>query len=435
MANQITTYKKIKTVRDALKTVAKEMQTAVNSLPSASYKTKGGAILSTHATSVAKVFNSAEAKLTDAHRAANALGGIKSNPKVTNITYKISKCSGNSDIYINDSDALASVNALGTCITKLQTLYDNIQTCYNEINNVKVTEQLISSLTIIDTLFPIFGMTKAALILYVKNVGTTNLKQAQSDVSKIYKYCENLKAQLIASVTDFAKCEETVKRRTYDDLLNTTSQITEDSKTSSKEIKEKISALEAKQKEYVVLYGVESQAIKDEIARLKKLYGTEHISLQPNFEGHSMKQTDYKLPQKGSNWGCCCTAYSIGLSIIEGKYYNPEKHSNNGSCTWVENGKYGYRIGAYKNGANYSSIYNSLQKGMPTLLHYYYTSSNGRQSQHWVVINGIREGADPDNLTYKDFICIDPWDGKEKSLADLASSYKKFSISGTKTYY
>lgn len=271
MANKITTYKKIKTARDTLKTLAAEMQSAVNGLPSTSYKTKGGSVLSTHAANVAKVFNSAEGNLTEAHKAANALGSVKSRPKAATISYKISKCSGNSEIYISDSDALSSANALGSCITKLKSLKTDIQTCYNEINSVNITEQLISSLTIIDFLFPLSGMTKAAQILFVKNVGTTNLKQAKSDVTKIITYSETLKKEVISSVNDFVSCEEKVKRRTYDDLLNTTNNMTESSNTPQKDIKDSIAALEAKQKEYVALYGAECQAIKDEIARLKNL--------------------------------------------------------------------------------------------------------------------------------------------------------------------
>lgn len=278
MANKVTTYKGIKNARDSLKTIAAEMQTAVNGLPSVSYKTKGGSILSTHATSVAKIFNSAEGNLTAAHKAANALGSIKSTPKAGNISYKISKCSGSSDIYVSDSDALANANTLGSCVEKLKTLQSSIQTCYNEIDNINITEQLVSSLTVIDFLFPLNGMTKAALIIYVKGVGTTNLKQAKSDVSKIISYCETLKKEIISSVNDFSICEENVKRRTYDDLINTTSKISESSNTPKNEIKQRISELEAKQKEYVALYGVECQAIAEEIARLKKLCTVEYVT-------------------------------------------------------------------------------------------------------------------------------------------------------------
>lgn len=278
MANKVTTYKNIKSARDSLKSIAAEMQTAVNGLPSASYKTKGGAILSAHATSVAKVFNSAEGNLTAAHKAANALGGVKSTPKAGNISYKINKCSGNSDIYVSDSDALANANALGACIEKLKTLQSNIQTCCNEIENINVTEQLVSSLTVIDFLFPLNGMTKAALIIHVKGVGATNLKQAKSDVSKIKTYCETLKKEIISSVNDFSKCEEKVKRQTYDDLINKTSKITEGDDTPKNEIRQRISELEAKQKEYVALYGAECKEIAEEIARLKKLCTVEYVT-------------------------------------------------------------------------------------------------------------------------------------------------------------
>lgn len=335
MANNITTYKKIKSIRDTLKTVSKEMQNAVNGLPSASYKTKGGAILSTHATSVSKVFNSAEGNLTEAHKAANALGGVKSKPKASSISYKISKCSGNSDIYISDSDALTSTTAMGSCLTKLKTLKTDIQTCYNEINSINITEQLISSLTIIDFLFPLAGMTKAAQILYVKNVGTTNLKQAKSDISKIISYCESLKKEVTASVNDFAKCEENVKRRTYDDLIKTTSNITETSGTSEEDMKSNIAALEAKQKEYIALYGSECPEIKEEIARLKNLY--------ESLYGFSSRVEAMKKKEgfrQGDYWGynntyvnyyngyyiggsqCFAMAHMMQIEVMGGRGYN-----------------------------------------------------------------------------------------------------------------
>ena len=69
---------------------------------------------------------------------------------------------------------------------------------------------------------------------------------------------------------------------------------------------------------------------------------------------------------------------------------------------------------------NYTKIYDALKNGKPTMYHYKYDykGKDGKMhhSQHWVLINGIREGADPKNLKPGDFTAIDPGYGKEYSL-------------------
>ena len=53
-------------------------------------------------------------------------------------------------------------------------------------------------------------------------------------------------------------------------------------------------------------------------------------------------------------------------------------------------------------------------QGKPTLVHYYYNDS-----QHWVLVIGIRSGALIDRLQYSDFTVVDPWGGAEKNLTSV----------------
>jgi len=432
MAELLTTYKKIKNIRSDLKDICKALQNAVNTFPTGTYQTKGSARLSAHGYLVAAMFNSAEKNLTEAHKAANALGSVKSNPKASKLTFSISRYSVSNGIKVKTEDAMSNVATINKTVTKLEGLKGIIDKCYREIDSLNVTEQFVSSLTVIDFLFPISGLSKYAQIATVKTIGTTNLKQAKTDVGKLIDYFKELSKNLTKSINQFSTCEKAVKSKSYEKVIATTSTITESSNTPNNEIKDKINELEEKQKEYIYLYGEECPEIAEEIARLKKLYGTEAINLSPNMGNYSMKQGDYgafTIPY-GYNAGCCATAYAIGLSITRGTPYNPTSFWNQSQgLTYYSAGG----IGAYQ-GFNASSVYEALKNGKPTMFHYYYTNKRGYSSQHWVVITGIREGADPNNLSYRDFMAIDPGSGTLKSLADIADSNSSFSIQGMKIF-
>ena len=152
--------------------------------------------------------------------------------------------------------------------------------------------------------------------------------------------------------------------------------------------------------------------------------------LKPNMGPYSMKQYDYSYftQPHGYNAGCCATAYAIGLSIVTGQPVNPTQFWRNG-LTYYDQG----HVGPYK-GFDANTVYEALKNGKPTMLHYHYKRNNGTQGQHWVLIKGIREGADVNNLSYRDFVVIDPASGTEKTLADIANNTRNFNIGGMKNF-
>lgn len=145
----------------------------------------------------------------------------------------------------------------------------------------------------------------------------------------------------------------------------------------------------------------------------------------------SNKTTEIKLAHhmngslKQFDKGCCAMSYAIGLSIINGRSYNPVTYWYDGT-THYDSG----RVGSYVN-FNAMTVYNALRNGKPTMIHYKYAGNTG---QHWVLIMGVRSGVDSNNLSYEDFYAIDPATGRQ---IPLTSSYRwaGCKVSGMKVFY
>ena len=128
----------------------------------------------------------------------------------------------------------------------------------------------------------------------------------------------------------------------------------------------------------------------------------------------SLDQNAYNLYNYSgtANWGCCATAYATGLSIITGQSYNPESFWY-GQTTHYTQGHVGNTTAFDAN-----AIYNNLLAGKPTMVHYEYYKGD-YTSEHWVLIIGVRDGAQQNSLQYSDFTVIDPWGGAEKNLTSI----------------
>ena len=343
MAEKLMTYKKIKTIRSDLKSLCTQLQKVVNNLPTNTYQTKGSAKLNTYGYAISTTFNSAENNLTTAHRAANALGSVKQIPKATKLPFSISKYSASKGIKVKTEEALADANTIDKYIVSLGGLKDQIERCYKEIDSLNATEQFINSLTVVDYLFPLGSLGKLALVNTVKNIGTTNLKQAKDDVKKLIRYFQDLKKALTTSVNQFAVCEKNVKSKTYEDALATTSTITENSNTPNNEVKNKITELEQKQKDYVYLYGEECPEIAEEIARLKELL---------------IVECDVPLYGQKTNYTCGSASgsmilNSLGINVSEESFW---RYANAGG-----EGTYVYRITQTLNHFLGAQIYSYVQ--------------------------------------------------------------------------
>lgn len=135
-----------------------------------------------------------------------------------------------------------------------------------------------------------------------------------------------------------------------------------------------------------------------------KIEGTSQIKLQ-----HHMNMS-LKQPYSGP---CCAYAYAIGLSIVMNTSVDPFRFYYQGEAHYDWGRVNNYR---YAGTFSTSDIYNALKNGKPTMIHYTYPGN-----QHWVLIMGIRAGANPNNISYSDFYCIDSATGAE---VPLTSAYR-----------
>lgn len=121
---------------------------------------------------------------------------------------------------------------------------------------------------------------------------------------------------------------------------------------------------------------------------------------------HYMTQS-MKQPYSGP---CAAYAYGIGLSIVLKRNIDPMIYYRN-NLAYYDNRE--ARVGAYDRKYDAKKIYEALKKGKPTMINY-----GNSNDQHWVLIMGIYNGVNINNIKYSDFICIDSSTGTEKRLTD-----------------
>lgn len=113
-----------------------------------------------------------------------------------------------------------------------------------------------------------------------------------------------------------------------------------------------------------------------------------------------------------NGYDCAATAYAIGLSIVTKEAHDSSKYFYNGYAHYDDGGIVIQPDGNSETTYVYSSvIYEHLKEGKPTAIHYGHDAPGG---EHYVLVVGIRAGADPNNLTLSDFIIVDPADGRTK---------------------
>lgn len=136
-----------------------------------------------------------------------------------------------------------------------------------------------------------------------------------------------------------------------------------------------------------------------------------------NFHVLKNFKPEYVQEQQWTN-NCTTTSEAIATSI---KY---DRWTNQFDMEWVSGKGASWRECNRVDGSEnwtaaqkLSQIYEFLRVGEPVIVSCDPTGS--RTSPHTVTAIGIRNGADPSNLTYADFLVADPADGTVKTLQEL----------------
>lgn len=132
--------------------------------------------------------------------------------------------------------------------------------------------------------------------------------------------------------------------------------------------------------------------------------GTYHVL--NNTEQYLYCQHNYScyVDEDGGNSGCGMTCMAVCRSIVSGETVAPTDLSTNSYCYW---GNYGF-INNRGIENRLSVAYNELQQGYPSIMNV--QASGG--GNHYVVVSGIREGAEPGNLSWSDFIVTEVGTGQ-----------------------
>ena len=128
---------------------------------------------------------------------------------------------------------------------------------------------------------------------------------------------------------------------------------------------------------------------------------------------------EYCQEQKWKN-NCTTTAEAIAYSIKH------QRWTSQFDMTWINGAgaKWDHSIqiesGTWTETQKMSKMYELLSGGTPVILNCVETYNNN--IGHTVTVIGIRDGADPNNLTYADFLIADPADGAVKTLQEMNNS-------------
>ncbi|MBQ5951825.1 MAG: C39 family peptidase [Lachnospiraceae bacterium] len=310
MANVITSHTKIPGVRDDLKTAASRVQKSFRELSAADYVSRGGMALADRAPVIRKIFNEAEEALTKAHRCANALAGVKKVPKASNVPFSVTRYTPGK-IVLDSNHVQSHVTVVRDAGHRLENDRQIVIACRREFENLKVTDQLVSTLDVVDAMFPVGVLGKAALIAYVKEEATKQLYTAAVKLDMLSSYFLEAAHGVMEGAAQLSEVEEKVRRSFFEDKISRTSQITKDNKPSQKEIKQEVGELERMQAEYTLIYGAPSAEIAAEIQRLKKLMV---IEVEVPLKG---QKTNYTC---GSASGSMILA-ALGVNVSEEDVY------------------------------------------------------------------------------------------------------------------
>lgn len=148
-------------------------------------------------------------------------------------------------------------------------------------------------------------------------------------------------------------------------------------------------------------------------------YGDKTYSLCSECDLDSYVYYQYDKKYNGRmNVACSLCAQAVCMSIINKKPITPESLMDSGNGYWGSGGCNwkGNKGNTYGDG--YKNIVDSIvTDGRPCVIELYNGSGSGYPT-HYVAAVGIRDGADYNNLTTNDILCVDSATGKVSTLAE-----------------
>ena len=394
MANSITAHTRIAAARTDLKAAADITLRATEDLARKNYQTGGGAALANRTSVIRNILNKTDDELSKAQLCANALASVLKYPKSRSFSYGVAAKSGH-QLVINTDSGSSNAQHYHSAAQKMEDIRQIILACKREIDSIKVSEQLVSSLNVLDIMFPLHGLSKAAMIGQVRDQGSRELNKAAVDLERLSEYFRGAGSAVVYGLELFAGAEEKARKAFFQNQIARTSQITGNNKPPYKDIRQQVDELESLQKDYTAIYGTPSPELEAEIKRLKKLL---------------IVEVDVPLYGQKTNYTCGSASASmilaaLGKNVSETDIWNWNKNKGRDPTgreylveainhylgedlyTWKQS--YKMNLDTY-----YKTIEASLEKGYPVQV-LIAVNQNRKNltgyttSGHYVVITGI----------------------------------------------
>lgn len=383
---------------------------------------------------VKKELQAIDAKLVEARECAWRLAGDKKKCRSYAEKIPLPAVKSGKEITVEPTFVRTLLDDLKTDCGAFDAIAAELDKAGKEIAAIRPEDQEMDT---IEEIRKIAGLPEGPIAFAVRKARDTAAGNIAKSVKSAHKitFAMAMLSQAVKKVLErFEKAEEKGRMALFDERLQKSREITTE-KQAREDGGRTVKELEQLQAEYVALYGVESPEIAAEIARIKHLHTTEAIRLKPGMTEAEWNQHQYEVD--GRKGTCCATAYAIGLSIIDGKSHDPKQYhygKNGGRNHWDDGG-----VKKFKSKFTYAEIYEELKKSKPVLFEYEYTYYDKKKKEHkttthWVLINGVREGADTSALKPSDFTAIDPGYGKEYKLSTILGRHPDNRILGIKKY-
>ena len=305
MGNQVTAHNTINSVRTDIVTETKTLKNCFQELfANMKCKATSQANISGEIDEIVNYLKKTENNLCSAQQAATALAGV--NRKVAEKTISINVFSAVSGIAsmhpidINPDGANQALGGFRGCAQKLELKIDILNRCKKEISALPESEQNISSVSTIDSIFAgLVGGIKSAVtkVKTVKQQCVSGLKNAVSNLQKAITCIRDIGSEngrYAKLIAEFAACDANIINRykisRYSDVLMRTRQYNDGNVPAENDLQNEITNVGGTAGSIATVTCESCKELDEEVTRLDDLY-------KSNYGGAYNKETLIKMEQ------------------------------------------------------------------------------------------------------------------------------------------